>query len=283
MARGRTLLVLSLLTSGCAQEVVAHLVPENEANEIKLLLETEAGIEAEKMKDEESRDLRFNLHVPKADAQRAYSVMKKHNLPKVVKDTTGSIFKEGGLIPTNTQERAKREVGIKGDIEEGLRRIPGIVDVYAHVSIPEDNPLRDVNEAKPRPKIGVVIIFIPDAEKKPPIDPTQVQQHVQAAVPEIKTAEVSVQMIPVSMGRAPAAAGADGVDVGAQLVNGCEKVRVLGIDVCQEHQRKLLNFLIVSAVTAAVLAALAVISVLRALRYRKDLTRLTAQVAQLKK
>ena len=32
-----------------------------------------------------------------------------------------------------------------------------------------------------------------------------------------------------------------------------------------------------------VLAGLAVVSVLRALRYRKDLTRLTAQVAQLKK
>ncbi len=70
--------------------------------------------------------------------------------PKTKADDTSAMFKEGGMIPTNEQQRAKREVGIRGDIVNALRAVPRVVDVQANVTIPEDSPLRDVNEAKPK-------------------------------------------------------------------------------------------------------------------------------------
>lgn len=275
--------VAALALSGCAKEVVVHQQSEPEANEILYLLGLE-GISALKVKDAESRELKFNIQIPKEDEGRTLAVLKKHNLPKVKKDGTGELFKEGGLIPTSEQQRAKREVGVAGDIVNALRGIPRIVDASALVSIPEDNPLRDVNEAKPKPKASVMVSYIPDPKNNPPIGVEDVQRFVQASLPELRSSEVSVQLIATSE-RAVAASGEAGGDpsAGALLsANACEKVRVIGIEVCSGHQGRLRNSLIGVVVVAGLLAGMVVLSVLRALRYRKDLTRLTAQVAQLK-
>jgi type III secretory pathway lipoprotein EscJ len=169
---------------------------------------------------------------------------------------------------------------VSGDIINGLRRIEGVVEVSALVSIPQDNPLRDVNEAKPRPKASVIVTYLPSRDNAPPVNVANIQSFVQAALPELKSTEVSVQMIPVSGANASSAAG--GGAAGA-VVNGCENQKVIGIDVCSHHRNKLINAMFVVVTMAALLAGLVILSVLRALRYRKDLTRLTAQVAQIRK
>ena len=275
----RLTIVFLALLAGCAQETIAHQQVERNANRILVLL-GKAGISAEKLRDEDSRELRFNVMVPTADSQSALGILERHNLPETPLEGTSAMFKEGGMIPTNTQERAKREVGVSGDITNGLRRIERVVDVSALVSIPQDNPLRDVNEAKPKPKASVIISYLPDSDNAPPITVANVQSFVQAALPEMKSAEVSVQMIPMTKASA-ALVGGDGAVGG--VVNGCENQKVIGIDVCSHHRNKLINAMFVVITMAALLAGLVILSVLRALRYRKDLTRLTAQVAQIRK
>ena len=274
----RLIIVVFAVFVGCAQETIAHQQVERNANRILVLLGN-AGITAEKLKDEDSRELRFNVIVPKAESQSALGILERHNLPEAPLEGTSAMFKEGGMIPTNTQERAKREVGVSGDIVNGLRRIDRVVDVSALVSIPEDNPLRDVNEAKPKPKASVIITYLPDSDNSPPVTVANIQSFVQAALPEMKSAEVSVQMIPVTAagGSASAAGGAVGV------VNGCENQKVIGIDVCAHHRNKFINAMFAVIIMAGVLASLVILSVFRAMRYRKDLTRLTAQVAQIRK
>ena len=275
----RCTIVFLALLAGCAQETIAHQQVERNANRILVLL-GQVGITAEKTRDEDSRDLRFNVTVPKAEAQPSLAILERFNLPETVLEGTSAMFKDGGMIPTNTQERAKREVGVSGDIINGLRRIEGVVEVSALVSIPQDNPLRDVNEAKPRPKASVIVTYLPSRDNAPPVNVANIQSFVQAALPELKSTEVSVQMIPVSGANAPSAAG--GGAAGA-VVNGCENQKVIGIDVCSHHRNKLINAMFVVVTMAALLAGLVILSVLRALRYRKDLTRLTAQVAQIRK
>ncbi|MEE2900919.1 MAG: hypothetical protein VYC39_01255 [Myxococcota bacterium] len=275
----RLMIVFLALLSGCAQETIAHQQLERNANRILVLL-GKSGIPADKIRDENSRDLRFNIVVAKAESQNALTILDRYNLPESPFEGTSAMFKEGGMIPTNTQERAKREVGVSGDIANGLRRIDRVVEVSALVSIPEDNPLRDVNEAKPKPKASVIISYLPDADNSPPVTVENVQSFVQAALPEMKSAEVSVQMIPVtSIGSTPSADGSGGTAV----INGCENRKVIGIDVCSHHQSKLVNAMLLMVTLAALLAGLVILSVLKAMRYRKDLTRLTKQVAQIRK
>ena len=282
-------LLVGAICSGCAKETIAHLQEERAANRIKVLL-MEQGIDAEKLRDEKSRELRFNVTVKETDAASALSILEKHNLPVTSAKGTAAIFQEGGIIPTNTQERAKREAGVEGDIENKLRGIPRVIYVAADVSIPEDNPLRDVNEAKPRPKAAVILGFQPDGDNRPPITSEDIQRYVQAALPELKSAEVSVLMTPwkptdrIGGLNASAAAGENGEVAAVPMgQDACKKVKVMGIDVCTGAKKNLITGIIIAIATAGLLSGMAVIAVLRAMRYRKDLTRLTAQVAQLRK
>lgn len=275
------LALLLLLGTACAKETIAHQQTEVDANLILVYLNREGGIEAEKIKDEGSRDLVFNVLVSKAQATQAFSVLHKYNLPKTPAADSQTMFESGGMIPTPEQQRAKREIGIRGDIINSLRAVPRVVDVKAVVTLPEDSPLRDVNEAKPKPKASVILLYIEDADGKPPLTVEDVQRYVQAALPELKSAEVSVNMFPAetASGKSTGAAGVPMIDP----MKGCmEKDTIIGIEVCTGSKKRVFNLMLGTAAVAFILSGFVIFAVLRAMRYRKDLTRLTAQFQNVK-
>ena len=270
-------LCVLVLLSGCAQEIIAHQQEERDANHILVLLR-EAGLEPRKEQDTASRELRFNVLVPPGEAGQALGILESHNLPKTARADTERMFSEGGMIPTTEQERAKRVVGVEGDIVNALRELPRVVSVQAAVSIPEIDPLRDINEEAPKPKASVIVVYRPNSTNAPPLTPEDVQKFVQAKLPELRSAGVSVLLIPsIQTDRGP---GVNGV-AGSPPIDpsrGCiDKERVLSIDVCRGNRHKIIRLVLVAGIVAALLAALSVVAVLRAMRYRKDLTRLTAQ------
>ncbi len=277
------LLLMGLLLASCAQETIAHKQTEKNANKIVLLLET-SGIDAQKVKDEESRELAFNIMVAVDDKAQALGILQEHNLPEEPKEDSASMVQNSGMIPTAEQERTKREVGIMGDLMNALRTIPDIVDAQVSVTLPPDNPLRDINEEPPRPKASVILQYRTNsAGGPPPISAEDVQKFVQARLPKIKANEVHVAMIPSQTtnemvgGSKPSAPIID-PGIGCQ-----KKERVLNIDVCDGNKRKVINIIIGAVIVAGLLAGMAVIAVLRAMRYRKDLTRLTAQFERVRK
>lgn len=267
--------------AGCAQETIAHQQEERQANRILVLLR-ESGIEAQKLRDEGSRDLRFNVSVGGADSASALSILEKHNLPEKERTGTAESFGSGGMIPTAEQERAKRIVGVEGDIVNSLRKVPRVISVEAAVSIPEEDPLRDETTERPRPKASVIVVYLRDGSGTPPVSAEEVQRHIQAKLPELKSNEVNVLLLPSGEGGPAGEGGAAGV--AAAVIDpavGCvAKERVLGVDLCAGEGTKLKNYLLGAVVLSGIMATLAVVAILRALRYRRDLTRLTAQFRQ---
>lgn len=265
---------------GCAQETIAHQQPEREANRILVLLR-QAGIDSNKMKDEEARELVFNVLVAQDDASRALGVLEAHDLPKTDRVDTATMFQESSMIPTTEQERAKRVVGVEGDIVNALRKVPRVISVEAAVSIPVEDPLRDVTEERPKPKASVIIVYRADDTGTSPMTPKEVQQFVQAKLPELRMEGVSVSLKPSRESEGGGGGGPSGGGTVAPVIDpskGCvNKERVIGIDVCKGDRRKVINLVIIAGIVAGLLAALSVIAVLRAMSYRKDLTRLTAQ------
>lgn len=282
MSRSRLVWLVSglLLVSGCAQEIIAHQQEERDANHIFFLLR-EVGLAPKKVQNADSRELRFDVLVPQGEFFRALAVLEAHNLPKTARADTEAMFSEGGMIPTTEQERAKRVVGVEGDIVNALRDLPGVLDVQTAVSIPEVDPLRDINEEVPKPKASVIIVYRPDETDAPPVTPEDVQKFVQAKLPELRSGEVSVLLMPRDdLGGGGAGNGAAGAPVIDPSVGCTQKERVLSIEVCRGNRYKIIQLVLSAGIVAALLAALSAVAVLRAMRYRRDLTRLTAQLEQ---
>ncbi len=275
------------LLSGCARETIAHQQVERSANRMLVLLKAE-GLDAVKVKDEDSRELRFNVLVPQDQSAAALMVLEEHNLPETPRPDTAQMFESSGMIPTTEQQRAKRVVGIEGDLVNALRKVPRVIDVQVAVSIPEDNPLRDVNEARPRPKASVIVIYAADENDAPPMTSREFQQFVQAKLPELRASEVSVQLVRSPGSGSAGSGGTVGSDAAMvsdvfDSARACEKEAVIGLMVCKGYRRSVINLVLGAVIVAGLLAGLAVVAVLRAMRYRKDLTRLTAQFAQVRK
>lgn len=281
-ARLRAAAVVVCALTGCAQETIAHRQVERQANKILVLLR-KGGVEAQKVRDQGSRDLRFNVVVGGGDSATALSILERWNLPEEPRVGTAESFSGGGMIPTAEQERAKRIVGVEGDIVNALRQIPRVISAEAAVSIPEDDPLRDETLERPRPKASVMIVYLRDGSGAPPVSAEEVQRHVQAKLAEVKSNEVNVLLLPHGEGfKAPSGESPNGngglASAAIDPAVGCpQKERALGIEVCRGERTKVFNWIIGSISLSGVMAALAVVSVLRALRYRRDLTRLTAQ------
>ena len=269
-----------LLFAGCAQEIIAHQQEERDANHILVLLR-KAGLDPRKEQDPASRELRFNILVSPNDAGEALSVLEGHNLPKTARPDTALMFSEGGMIPTTQQEQAKRVVGVEGDIVNALRQLPRVISAEAAVSIPEADPLRDINEESPKPKASVIVVYRPDESNAPPLTPEDVQKFVQAKLPELRSVGVNVLLIPSTHDDHGGMGNGGNHGMGGPAIDpgrGCvEKERVLSIDVCRGNRQKIIKLVLIAGIVAALLAALSVVAVLRAMRYRKDLTRLTAQ------
>jgi type III secretion protein J len=267
-ARDRlTILVLLLLIAGCSgRKIIASAQDERSANRIMTLLATQAGIKAEKVLREKSNPPAFDLAVRESDQIQALRLLERENLPAERKPDTCSLLEDDALIPSSENERARRICGFAGDISNKLRRIEGVIEASALVSIPSDDPLLDPTSPRARPRVSVMLTH---RGTTPPLSIEDVQHFAASAVPDLTSKDVFVRLI-----AAPHeyAAIAD--------ANTCIKANVLGLLICAEHRTRLANGVLAGMVLSGLLAGLTVLATLRALRYRRDLTRLTAQVAK---
>ncbi|MBX2811994.1 MAG: hypothetical protein KTR25_09290 [Myxococcales bacterium] len=269
-----TVVLLGLI--GCAEETVAHRQGERQANRILVLLRT-AGISAKKIPDLKARKLRFHVVVKERDVSESLVILEKHNLPEQERLGTAESFGAGGMIPTAEHERAKRIVGVEGDIVNAFRKIPRVISAEAAVSIPQIDPLRSDVDVRPRPKASIILVYLTDTSTHPPISIEEVQKHVQAKLPELKSREVNVLLL-----ASPHASSEhqNTSEISPQEPEfACSKRDyVLGIYVCAGERWKILAGLITFALAFGLMASLVVISSLRMRRYRQDLSRLTLKL-----
>jgi len=177
------------LLTGCAEDALVHQLDEREANAILVVLESR-GIPARKLM-EEGRVVTWQVLVPARYSDEARKILVDFELPKPKSTRLFEVFKESGMIPTQSEEKAKMLVGIQGEIEEKLKLIPGVVGVHAQVVIPDKEAIRDVNEVKPQPMASVILVY-KLLDGKLPFKPTDVQQAVASSVEGLTPDRVTV-------------------------------------------------------------------------------------------
>jgi type III secretion system YscJ/HrcJ family lipoprotein len=245
--------VTALLGLAACSVDIQHGLEETEANQIVVALDR-AGIPASKQR-EDGRPPTWNVRVASSEATRAWQVLRREELPRS-RSKGFEVFSKGGLIPTQTEERALYQQALSGEITRMLLSYPGVIDARVLVSMP---PARVFGSQAPaaRPTASV-LLKVTGAEGAS--FKTDVQGLVAGAVPGLDAKDIAVVALPAKAG---AAEGPDLVRMGPFVVT-------------RGSQSGLQIALIIGAALLLVLGAAVVYGALRLRRARARVRELEA-------
>jgi type III secretion protein J len=178
----------------CGAETVVHRTDERQANRILELLSDNGIRDVTKTMVDTGRETFFTISVPRSVRLQAIKVLNDHELPTPEDQGYDEVFVEGGLIPTNAEERAKFLQALEGEIQRQLKLIDGILDVEVQVVVPEEDALRTTQETVPDTTASVTVKYLPGAGGSKPLSEPEVQAIVAAGVESLTPDKVVVVM-----------------------------------------------------------------------------------------
>jgi type III secretion system YscJ/HrcJ family lipoprotein len=184
-----------LCLAACGSEVVVHNLGEREANKIiELLAENE--VSTQKTMLDTGRSVSYSISVPTKSRIEAIRLLNRFEIPRRADSGYSEVFKDGGLIPTAGEEKAKQLSALEGEIEKQLRLVDGILDVQVQLVQPEESALRTAQDVRSPVTASVTIKYHPGAGGAKPLSEPQVQAVVAAGVERLTPDNVVVVMTP---------------------------------------------------------------------------------------
>jgi type III secretion system YscJ/HrcJ family lipoprotein len=175
---------VAALLAACSVDI-QHGLDEVEANQIVVVLDR-AGIPSTKRR-EEGRTPTWKVRVASSEATRAWQVLRENELPRG-RAKGFEVFSKGGLIPTQTEERALYQQALSGEITKMLLSYPRVIDARVLVSVPRDRSFGSA-AGTPRPSASVLVKH---ADPGTPFPSGDVQRLVAGAVPGLTAQDVTV-------------------------------------------------------------------------------------------
>jgi type III secretion protein J len=130
-------LVFTLLSTIGCKEVLYSRLSEQQANEVLAAL-NESQIPASKSKVEDNI---WQVSVEDDRIGEAASVLRSQGLPREKHVSMGELFKQDGMIPSQTAERIRFVFSLSEELGVTVKKIPGVLDARVHVVIPKNDPL----------------------------------------------------------------------------------------------------------------------------------------------
>jgi type III secretion protein J len=188
----RASVVLACLWAlGCTSEVY-HGLGEQEANEIIVVLE-QRGIEASKEADPEGEGL-WVVKAPEHARVEAWRVLESEGLPRPAVRGVGEVYPSGGLIPTESEERALLQYTTAQELRRGLLKLDGVVDAHINLVLPKRARVQLPGTVPPKPRASVVLRYKAGAEGAAPVTEDEVRQLVSWGVEDMEPESVAVVM-----------------------------------------------------------------------------------------
>lgn len=184
---------------GCSA-AIEHGLEEPAANEVVTSLER-AGIAASKSRDDGNSDA-FVVVVSKADVVRSMELLQSLGLPRGRRAGFGEVYKQGSLLPTPTEERAKYLQALSGEIVRTLETVDGVVSARVHLVLPEADPL--AMDGKPKVAAQAALLIKTRSSHSLPIAESEVRKLVAASVTGLDPAAVVVVFSAAADAPAPA-------------------------------------------------------------------------------
>lgn len=163
-ARPRTaglvlVLLAALLLAGCSGEVLYSNLDQQQANEVVAAL-MRGGINADKQAVVTNGHETWEVLVDKQSLPRATDILTAEGLPRKKLDTFCDVFKAGGFVSSNIEDKGRYRCALDQSIANTLRNMDGVVDASVEVASPDKNVLTGNQEAA---SAAVVIVARPDS------------------------------------------------------------------------------------------------------------------------
>ncbi len=155
----RGIIVFSLVALvGCGSEELIGGIGEGQALEVIVLLR-HYGIDAQKTPVGSGQDMTWTVTVASRDASNARQVLVENDLPRDKPKGFEEFFGKSKLIPTETEEKAIFLQAQAGELAQTIEAMPTVIDARVHISIPKDDPLRQLAEGEEplRPSAAVFV------------------------------------------------------------------------------------------------------------------------------
>ena len=179
----------------CGSEVVVHNLEEREANLIIELL-ADNDVSAQKGIKDDGRTVTYTIAVPSKSRLDAIRALNHNEMPRRRDMGYNQVFKDGGLIPTASEERAKHLAALEGEIEIQLKLVDGLLDAQVQLVQPEENALRTAQDIRTPTTASVTVKYLPGSGGAKPLSEPQVQAIVAAGVERLTPDNVVVVMTP---------------------------------------------------------------------------------------
>jgi type III secretion protein J len=224
MSCKRVCLVLLLLALGCSAPI-EHGLDEAAANEVVTNLER-AGMPASKQREDDGG---FTVSVARGEVLGALELLRSLGLPRGRRSGFGEVYKQGSLLPTPTEERARYVEALAGEIARTLELFDGVIQARVHLVLPEPEPL--AADGKPRLPAQAAVLVKQAPGRPAGVSEGEVQKLVAGSVAGLVPAQVSVVF---TMASAPAAKPAGVVTLGPLQVAAGSRGRLiaLGVSAC---------------------------------------------------
>lgn len=148
MSRPRTrwLCVAAALTLvGCSTRIQSDL-QEGQASELQAIL-LARGFEVEKVA-QGGREPLWAIEVPEEQATAAVRLLAELGLPRPGPTGFQSLYGEGSLVPSPTEERALFLRALSGEVAQTLEEVDGVVLARVHLVLPRDDRRGRPGQAK---------------------------------------------------------------------------------------------------------------------------------------
>lgn len=143
MVRCRKFLFLIFITplvfTSCqTQSTIVNSIPEREANEIVVLLNSK-GIQAQKTAAPAAAigggtgEKMWDITVPASQITDSLAILNQAGLPRLKGTSLLQLFGSQGLVPSDMQDRIRYQEGLSEQLATTIRKMDGIIDANVQI------------------------------------------------------------------------------------------------------------------------------------------------------
>lgn len=181
------LLVLTVVLTGCDEQVLYSDLTEKDANEmVSLLLKYQ--LNAEKLVGKNSR---YSVATTTGHFAQAYELLAANGLPKTSFATVHDVFDKNQLVSSKLAIRARYNYAVEQEMSHTLSIIDGVLSARVHLAVPESDPLA---ESVPESSAAVLIKHREDTDLTPYIG--QIKALVINGIENLPYENVTVALFP---------------------------------------------------------------------------------------